>query len=257
MPYLTIQGKKTYYHQTFDFKEELPTLLFVHGAGGTGKKWTYQLKGIQGCNLIAPDLPGHGYSEGLAENNIIAYRDFVWSFAQALELKNFVLAGHSMGGAIALEFALAYPEALKGLIIVASGAKLRVSPGILEALAKGEHPLESLKYTYSFNSSPEVLAKAAEEMKSIPTEVYLADFKACNAFDSVDRIKTILTPALVICGRDDQMTPPKYSEYLHKELSHSIIELITEAGHMVMIEQPDRVNAAINNFLESSLNVSA
>jgi len=252
VPYINIQGKSTYYHQNFDFQADLPTVLFIHGAGGSGKKWTCQLAGIQGHNLIALDLPGHGRSEGSAADNIIAYREFVWSFAQALKLRMFFIVGHSMGGGIALELALAYPEAINGLIIVASGARLRVNPAVLEVLAKGEHPLENLKYSYSFNVNPDVLEKAAEEMKNVPTDVYLADFRACNEFNIMDRVKNISNPALIICGQDDQMTPLKYSKFLHKELSHSIIALITDAGHMVMIEQPDQVNAAINNFLTQS-----
>ncbi|EHQ90065.1 putative hydrolase or acyltransferase of alpha/beta superfamily [Desulfosporosinus youngiae DSM 17734] len=248
VPYINIQGKNMYYDQNSDFQADLPTVLFVHGAGGSGKKWTHQLGGIQGCNLIAPDLPGHGRSEGSAADNIIAYCEFVWSFAQALNLKKFIIAGHSMGGGIALELGLAYPEAAYGLIIVASGARLRVNPGMLDALTRGEHPIETIKYQYSPKINPDVLVKAAEEMKTIPTNVYLADFRACNNFDIIDRINNISNPALIICGQDDQMTPLKYSEFLHKELSYSTIVRIPEAGHMVMLEKPDQVNEAISDF---------
>lgn len=242
-----------YYDQNFSFQADLPTLIFVHGAGGSGKKWTYQLEGIQDYNLIALDLPGHGGSEGSAADNIIAYREYVWSFIQALKLKKFVIAGHSMGGGVALELALAYPEALQGLIIVASGARLRVNPAVLDALARGEHPFESLKFSYSPKINPDVLVKAANEMKNVPTDVYLADFMACNELNIMDRVNKISIPTLIICGQDDQMTPPKYSEFLHRELSHSTIARIPDAGHMVMIEKPDLVNAAIIKFLTQSI----
>lgn len=249
MPYINVQGRNTYYHENSDFQANLPTLLFVHGAGGSGQKWAYQLTGIPGYNLIALDLPGHGLSEGIPADSIIGYRDFVWRFTQTLELGQFVIAGHSMGGAIALELALAYPEALKGIIIVDSGARLRVNPMVLEMLSRGEHPLENVKYNYSANIPLDVLEKAVEEMKNVPTEVYLADFRACNEFSIMDRVQNIINPTLVICGQDDQMTPMKYSEYLYKELPHSTFELIADAGHMAMLEQPDQVNKAINNFL--------
>jgi len=255
VPYINILGKSTYYHESCDFRADLPSLLFVHGAGGSGKNWAYQLAGIQGYNLIALDLPGHGLSEGSAADNITAYRDFVWCFAQALELKQFVIVGHSMGGAIALELAIAYPEALKGLIIVDSGARLRVNPAVLELLSRGIHPLENVKYSYAFDISLDILEKATEEMKNVPTEVYLADFRACNEFNIMGRVQNIINPALVICGQDDQMTPLKYSEYLYKELPHSTIALITDAGHMAMLEQPDRVNRAINNFLSQTISL--
>lgn len=256
MPYITIQGKRTYYYQKFDFQANLPTLLFVHGAGGSGKIWSYQLAGIQGYNLIALDLPGHGHSEGSAADNIIEYCEFVGHFAQALELRQFTIAGHSMGGAIAIELALTYPELLNGLIIVDSGARLRVNPMVLDMLSRGEHPLDNVKYSYSPNSSPDFLTKAAEEMKRIPTNVYLVDFMACNKFNVMDRVQTIMNPTLVICGQNDQMTPVKYSEYLHKEIPNSTLALISDAGHMAMIERPDQVNSAINNFLAQTFSHS-
>ncbi len=249
MPSINIQGKSIYYHLTKEFQADLTTLLFVHGAGGTGKNWIYQLEGIEGYNLMALDLPGHGRSEGTATGSIIAYREFVWSFIQAFKLGPLVIVGHSMGGAIALELALAYPKALKGLIIVDSGARLRVNPLLLETLSRGKHPQGNVKFSYSFNVSSDILEKAAEEMKGVPTEVYLADFTACNEFNLMDRVRNILLPALIICGQEDQMTPVKYSKYLHNELAHSTIALISDAGHMAMLEQPDQVNRAINNFL--------
>ncbi|HBV86955.1 MAG TPA: alpha/beta hydrolase [Desulfosporosinus sp.] len=256
MPYITIQGNKTHYYQKYNFQDDLPTLLFVHGAGGSGKNWSYQLAGIPGYNLIALDLPGHGHSEGSVAENITEYCQFVRSFAQALELKQFTIAGHSMGGAIALELALGYPEVITGIIIVDSGARLRVNPTVLDKLSRGEHPLENIKYSYSPNSSPDIIAKATEEMKRVPTDIYLADFKACNEFNVMDRVHTIIKPTLIICGQNDQMTPLKYSEYLHKELPHSTLALISDAGHMAMLEQPDQVNSAINNFLTQTFSHS-
>ena len=249
MPYINILGKRTYYHQGCDFQAGLSTILFVHGAGGTGENWLHQLAGIQGYNLIALDLPGHGLSEGSASDNIIVYRDFVWYFAQALKLGPFIMAGHSMGGAIALELALEFSEGIKGLIIVGSGAKLRVNQSILEALSRGIHPIKSVKYFYSNRTSTEIIEQAIIHMKNVPIEVYQADFKACNEFNIMDRIQNIINPALVICGEEDQMTPLKYSDYLCKALPHSTMSIVTDAGHLAMLEQPDQVNQAIISFL--------
>jgi len=250
VPYINILGKSTYYRQSCEFQAGLPTVVFVHGAGGTSGNWVCQLAGIEGYNLIAPDLPGHGRSEGSAIESITGYREFVWGFAQALELRMFYIVGHSMGGVIALDLGLEHSEALKGLIIIGSGARLPVSSSFLDLLSMGKHPLQIVKYSYSSNISPDILEKATQEMKSVPIEVYQADLQACNEFNIMDRVQDINNPTLVICGQDDQMTPPKYSKYLCKELPHSNITLITEAGHMAMLEQPDQVNKAIINFLD-------
>ncbi|MDR3601970.1 MAG: alpha/beta hydrolase [Desulfosporosinus sp.] len=253
MPFINVQGTNTHYLQNDDILVDRPSMVFVHGAGGTSKMWVRQLSGIKGYNLIALDLPGHGRSEGTAVDTINEYSEFVWQFVQALELGSFVIAGHSMGGAIAMELALAYPNALDGMIIVDSGASLRVNPMVLEVLARGEYPLEIVKYSYSFKATAVVLKRALEELKTVPSEVYRADFRACDNFNIMDRVGNINLPALVLCGQDDQMTPVKYSNYLSKELAQSTFVLIADAGHMAMLEQPERVNKAIQIFLDQAL----
>lgn len=249
MPFVDIQGKNVFYNQNSDYQVNRPTLVFVHGAGGTSKNWANQLSGIKGYNLIAPDLSGHGLSGGSAADTIMAYREFIWGFAKALGLESFVIVGHSMGGAIAMELALAYPQALKGQIIVDSGARLRVSPKTLDVLSRNLHPLEDVKYYYSPTASREVLGRASEEMKTVLPEVYFADFRACDNFNIMDRMNNIRIPTLIICGQEDQMTPVKYSEYLFKALKRSILVYISDAGHMSMLEQPQQVNKAIQDFM--------
>lgn len=98
MPFIDVQGKNVYYQQHSEFRPDRSTILFVHGAGGTGNRWVNQLSGIASYNLIALDLPRHGLSEGEAIDSILIYKEFVWQFVQALELESFVIAGHSMGG---------------------------------------------------------------------------------------------------------------------------------------------------------------
>lgn len=250
MPVINVLGESVYYRQNHSLKTELKTLLFIHGAGGNGGHWLNQLTGISGVNLIAPDLPGHGRSEGSALDSIGAYSKFIWHFTQVLNLRNVIPVGHSMGGAIALDLALTYPELCKGLIIVDSGAKLGVNPGLLEQLTKGEQPLNLIKFCYSDKISPDLYEKADREMRTVASKVFLADFQACNKFNAVGRIQNIHLPALIICGQEDQMTPPKYSEYLRENLSQSSLAYIADAGHMTMLEQPDQVNEAINRFLK-------
>ncbi|AET68812.1 putative hydrolase or acyltransferase of alpha/beta superfamily [Desulfosporosinus orientis DSM 765] len=252
MPYTSIFEERTFYRQNHRLETGLKTLLFIHGAGGNGGHWIYQLAGIKGYNLIALDLPGHGRSEGSAADSITAYREFVWQFTQVLNLKNIIVVGHSMGGAIALDLTLKYPEFCMGLVIVDSGARLRVNPALLELLAKGEQPVETIKFCYSKKVSSDLLAKANQEMKKVPSHVFLADFRACDTFDIVDHVKSIQHPTLIICGQEDRMTPPKYSEYLVKNLPQSNLAYISDAGHMTMLEQPHQVNKAILSFLTQS-----
>lgn len=251
MPNIKIQGKKVFYHQKNIPTPDRPSVLFIHGAGGSGEKWINQLSGIKNYHLIALDLPGHGLSEGGGINSIQIYKEIIWEFVQEIELRSFVLSGHSMGGAIAMEFALDYPDILKGLIIVNSGARLKVNPRTLESLSRGEHSFESIKYSYALNTSEEVLERAADEMKLVPTQVLLADFQACDNFNLMNSIQRINLPTLVICGQEDRMTPVKYSQYLAQQIPQALLTLIPDAGHMSMLEQPEAVNKAIMDFIQT------
>ncbi|AFM01557.1 putative hydrolase or acyltransferase of alpha/beta superfamily [Desulfitobacterium dehalogenans ATCC 51507] len=251
MPYIKVQGKDIFYRQNDKAISHRPTILCVHGAGGTGEKWANQLSGIKDYHLIALDLPGHGLSEGEAINSIQSYKEYIWEFAQAIELKSFVITGHSMGGAIAMQFALDYPDWLKGLIIVDSGGRLRVNPVMLESLSRGEHLLESVQFSYSPKAAAKILEDAVEEMRAVSTQVLWADFQACNNFNVIESVQRINLPTLVICGQEDRMTPVKYSEYLAQQIPQALLALIPDAGHMSMIEQPEAVNKAIMEFMHT------
>jgi pimeloyl-ACP methyl ester carboxylesterase len=122
-------------------------LLFIHGAGGNHKIWEYQTKHFN--NAIAVDLPGHGFGEG--KRTIKEYVEYVKRFCDERGFKNIVIIGHSMGGAIAQEFALTYPEYLKALVLVGTGAKLRVSPVIFEAIRKGYDCIIELTEKFAFS----------------------------------------------------------------------------------------------------------
>ncbi|HVJ47723.1 alpha/beta hydrolase [Desulfitobacterium sp.] len=230
-------------------KLEDKVVLFIHGAGGSSEVWLNQLSPIEGYRLLALDLPGHAHSEGSPASNINENSHFIADFIQTQNLHSVILVGHSMGGGIVLECALAHPEWLRGMILMDTGARLRVKKETLEQLRQGSLPYEIIPYLYRQKTEPEVLRQALEEMKGISTKVYLADFQACDAFDRSKDLQDLNIRACIICGEDDRMTPPKYSTTLHEVLPNSELKIISKAGHMSMQENPEDVNRAIAEFL--------
>ena len=110
-------------------------LVLVHGAGGSADLWAPQLTGLADlARVVAVDLPGHGPRRGGGGQSIVAYADWLGEFLDALGDGPAVVVGHSMGGAIAQTVALARPERLAGLVLVATGARLRVMARLLELL---------------------------------------------------------------------------------------------------------------------------
>lgn len=228
---------------------EKTAVLLVHGAGGTYHVWRHQL-GLEapGFYQVAVELPGHGRSAGQGCASIGEYREFLSGFIAAAGLGPVVLVGHSMGGAIALDFALHYPDLLRGLVLVGTGARLRVASFVLEAVQKGE-ARALVRYAYAPGADPALVAEAEKEFDLTPAGVRYNDFLACDRFDVMGRLGEVRTPTLVLCGDQDVLTPVKYARYLEANIPGARLVLVPEAGHMVMWEQPEAVNRALAQFL--------
>lgn len=237
--YLAVEGNRIHYRTA---GEGPLSLVMIHGAGGSWQALAPQLElGNSGLRVIIPDLPGHGHSEGLAQDSVPIYAEFLHEFMQNLGLSQLVLAGHSLGGAIAQEFALSWPESLNALILLSTGARLRVGPTFLTSLAQEADGLPASALELNPNSDPETMVMS-------PMGRYL-DYLACDRFDRMEAINQITLPTLVMAGEQDTSTPPKYARYLAERIPNAELVLIPEAGHLMPLEAPEQVNAALLNFL--------
>ncbi len=158
-----------------------------------------------------------------------------------------------MGGAIALTMALNHPEHVIALGLVGSGARLRVAPVILENSANATTFPVAIKaimeMAFSPRTDPRLMQLAAQRMGTTRHTVLHGDFLACNVFDIMEGLNKIRFPTLVICGQDDQLTPVRYSQYLADQISKAELKIIPEAGHMVMLEQPQSVADELSAFV--------
>jgi len=224
-------------------------IVFIHGAGGNHKVWTYQVKYFK--NSIAINLPGHDGGEG--RRSIDEYVEYVRDFLDRNGLRNVVLVGHSMGGAIAQKFALKYSEYLRAIVLVCTGARLRVLSKIFE-LIRDNYPKAVeliVNMAVSRNASQTIKSQVAEELLKANPKVVYGDFEACDKFDMMDQVSNIRVKTLIICGSDDLLTPVKYSKYLNDKIPGSILKIIEGSGHMVMIEKPEEFNSILNDFIYS------
>ena len=246
MKTLNVNGESIAYRASEDISSSKTPIVFVHGAGGSGHVWRNQLEvRIPGYMQVAVDLPGHAHSEGKGAERVEDYRDFMHSFIRAAGWSRIVLGGHSMGGAITQSFALAYPGLLEAIILVGTGARLRVAPEVLDAAKRGGNLIDM---AYAPSTDRRLIKEAEKEFMLTRPEVRYRDFLACDRFDIMDRVAEIRTPALIICGEEDRLTPVKYSRYLEEKIPRSELRLFPDAGHMVMWEQARAVNEAIASY---------
>lgn len=229
----------------------LPSLLMIHGAGGRGEVYQPQLSGLAGqMNLAALDLPGHGATPGPGQDTIAGYADWLEGFLAAGPLRP-VLLGHSMGGAIALTLGLRRPELVRGLILIGSGARLKVMPAILEGLGKDFAGTVRMivPFAYGPQAEPQMIAQGIEQMGATEPAVLLGDFMACDRFDLMDHLADIRLPTLVLVGDQDQMTPVKYAQHLAGAIPGAELQVIPGAGHMLYLEKPRQANQAVAGFM--------
>jgi pimeloyl-ACP methyl ester carboxylesterase len=253
MPFVNIEGVRIHYAADPDPPEMGHiTLVLIHGSGGSHEVWSHQLESMSGAfNVVAPDLPGHGLSEGMGEQEISRYADWIRRFTKTLGAVPLVIGGHSMGGAVAIELCLRPPRRLVGAVLIGTGARLRVMPDIFTFLQKDRQAYEGIIRQYGFSQKTAEAVKEAYFQISRKTNplVTLGDFRACNGFDRMESLGEIKVPALIVVGAEDRLTPPKYAQYLHEKLSESRLEVIADAGHAVMLEQPGELNRKLEEFL--------
>jgi pimeloyl-ACP methyl ester carboxylesterase len=226
------------------------SIIFVHGSGACRDIWRYQTRYFPDSHAIT--LPGHPHGQIL--KSVDECVDWLRKYIKRRAFKDAVLAGHSFGGAVTLMYGLEYPQELKGIIIIGSGARLRVHPVFLtpceEAIKGDPHKwhemIEEMCCRTPAGYKREIIAK----QKAIGPAAMLNDFRCCDKFDIMDRVHEIKLPVLIICGELDVLTPAKYANYLGAKIADSRVVIVPGAGHFVFAEKPQLVNKAIDDFLK-------
>ncbi|MBI3859442.1 MAG: alpha/beta hydrolase [Thaumarchaeota archaeon] len=225
--------------------------LLIHGAGGNHLLWKRVVSHLSGPrSALALDLPGHP-SGPITCQSIKDYSEWVHEYIAKESLPPVSVCGHSMGSAIAITLALDHPDDVLGLVLIGAGAKLGVDPKIIEGLR--DRPLkavEQLITPMSFSSVSLEMgreARAALSVSNLP--VFLNDYLACSGFDVRERLIEIKHRTLLICGEQDRMTPPKWTQFLHAGIASSDAYFVRDAGHMVPLEKPEACGRLLQSFL--------
>ena len=225
-------------------------LVFVHGAGESSLSYYYQLRRFRASKGI--DLPGHPVGKPCA--SIEGYVEWVRGFITARRYKDVVLCGHSMGGAITQLYALKYPDELRGIVLLGTGARLRVHPQYLKDCEDGLHEPDSWleKRTPDYAKiEPELGEALLRRLGEVGPAVKLNDYLCCDRFNIMDRVQEIGLPVQIITGSEDVMTPVKYADYLADKIPSSREAIIDGATHWVQLERYQEVNSTIEEFLST------
>lgn len=231
-------------------------VVLLHGAGGSLRSFDELIAALDREDVIVPALPGRSGSAGPPPATAAEAAGFVRALLSALGVGACALVGHSYGGAVALEMALADAAAarptLAGVVLAATGARLRVHPAILErarAAAAGEGPPVELRAAFQPETDPRVVRGFEERTAEVPTSAALADWLAADAFDRLGALAPIRARVCALVGDRDAFTPPRNAHYFAAHIPGAVARVIEGAGHLLPVEHPGAVVEALRALL--------
>jgi len=226
------------------------SLLMIHGAGASLDMWPSEFYELPKTRMMALDLPGHGHSPPPGRRSIEQYATVVEAFITTLNLPNPVLLGHSMGSAIAMTIVRRHVVTLAGLILFGASARMPVSPFILEGSINSLNEVAMFISDKGITDAPisrrDVVRR---QILATGTMTTFGDFLACSRYDMRASLSQIDVPTLVIAGRQDVLTPLKFSQSLATGLPKSDLVILENVGHYAMLERLELVLASIEGFI--------
>ncbi len=260
--YFTIEGVATYLHHTGP--TTLPgvapdqsrgeRVLCLHGVGGNGAVFAPLMDRLaEKHSPCAFDQPGHGRSGGLDSlGSIERMTDFTRALIEKLDLRRPVLLGHSLGGAIALEYALRYPQEVRALVLCASGARIEIPDAILELhrrVTEGKERRPFTRDVFASGASPEVMRQGfMEDMKTDP-RARVGDMLAARDWNAEENLDALAVPGLVVWGEDERPALAAQAELLSARLRSARQLIVPKAGHMLPLEAPEALAEGVERFL--------
>lgn len=251
-------------------------VIFIHGIGSAVETWALNVEVLaQHHQVYALDLVGSGRSDKPPGfYSLVALADFVNAFADALNLKHLSLIGNSLGGGIALQFALSYPQQIEKLVLVNS---LGLGQEASWSLRLANLPLVARLYKPTRSSTAFTLKQAVADPSVITDEwidafyellilpgapeALIALIRANINWSGVrteiyqpiiERLPTLTTPTLIIWGKQDQILPVTHAQVAMQRLPIAQLQIFDRCGHWSHFERAAEFNTRVAGFLAGS-----
>jgi 3-oxoadipate enol-lactonase len=244
-------------------KGDIP-IIFIHGFPFDKSSWEPQMDFLKKTNrVIAYDIRGFGKSKANDEKaNIALFADDLILFMDALQISRAVVCGLSMGGYILLNAVNRYANRFEAVVLSdtqcnadSDEAKNKRYKTIHEIEANGINDFASsfVKNAFckeSLTNKTELVEKIKNVILSTAPETITGTLKAlAERWETCSSSEEIKVPTVIICGKEDMLTPLKQSEFLHNNIPGSILHSIDKAGHLSNLEQPDEFNKYLYSFV--------
>lgn len=241
-------------------------LLFIHGFPFDKSMWHPQMESLKYTNrVISYDIRGFGKtSSGNEKPGIRLFADDLIKFMDALQINKAIVCGLSMGGYILLNALNRYSQRFEGVILcdtqcIADSHEVKEKRFKTIAQIKknglseyADNFIRTLFTEESINTNKAVVDKIKTIIISTRQESITQTLRAlADRQESCFSLPEIRIPALIICGRQDMVTPVSQSEYLYGYIAHSEMHTIDKASHMSNLEQPEEFNRYVLSFIST------
>jgi pimeloyl-ACP methyl ester carboxylesterase len=241
-----------------EFDKSQPAIVLLHGAGFDHTTWALHSRWFahHGHSVLAPDLPGHGRSSGAPLPTIADMADWTAALIEAAGVTKARLVGHSMGSLIALEAAARHPAKVSAISLIGTAATMTVGPDLLKAAEANDRAAIDMVSIWGLGYQAELGGSLApglwmhsgaqRVLEQCRPGVLFNDLSACNAYQgALAAAAQITVPVTFILGERDMMTPARAGKTLAAALPNSRTVVLCDAGHMMMVERPDELLAAL------------
>ncbi|MDP6414901.1 MAG: alpha/beta hydrolase [Gammaproteobacteria bacterium] len=257
--YCDVNGNKTFYSTgTGTLDPQQASVIFIHGAGLDHSTFVLASRYFarQHYNVFAPDFPGHGRSAGEPLGSITDMADWIKSLMEVLKINQSAIVGYSMGSLVALQFAAAYPQLLRCLVLVGTSIPMPVADPLLDAARDNQHDAIDMANTWSHsraaqlggNENPgmSMMMSGQRLLEHAGQDVFFTDLNACNEFtDSLELARKIQAETLLLVGEQDQMTAPVNALQVAGNIDNCRVQKLSPCGHAMFSEQPNQVLDAL------------
>ncbi|PIT93561.1 hypothetical protein COU00_03660 [Candidatus Falkowbacteria bacterium CG10_big_fil_rev_8_21_14_0_10_43_11] len=257
--------QKNIYYRVNEFRQNRPTLVFIHGLSGSSSAWApYEKKFFEQYNLLTFDLRGHGKSakpKNYSDYAIKNFADDLFSLLAHLKITNFILVSHSFGALIALEFLAEHQAIVKAAVflspnfapderLIARAVKPLLSAAkIFKLLPSFSRPRGHVDYKNYLNTGDWNIRRLVADIYNTGLRVYLYCTRQSCQFDRKKFLSQITVPALIIHGKKDTIFPVNRAMVMAAKIKKSRLILLDNADHIIVLNHFPAVAEAIANFV--------
>ena len=240
-----------------------PVLLFLHGIGGNHHSFDWQLPAFAShWKATAWDMPGYGKSTPMEDMTFEKLAHAVAGLLDHLKAPTAAIVGHSMGGMVAQEFMVHYPERTSAVVLSGTSPSFGRSNGEFQewflsqrlapldrGLSPSDFAEELVPNMMSVNPPRKAVEAAICSMSALPAETYRTALHCLVKFDQREALGNITCPTLVLAGEFDEAAPSPMMKKMASYIPDSRFHCLKGVGHLANLEDPDAFNSVILDFL--------